>query len=244
VSGFEVIPAIDLREGRVVRLRRGDPSDITVYGGDPLEVARAWARQGATRLHLVDLDGAFGGAPAQAGLLARVMAGVAIPCQVGGGLRDAAAVGRALAAGADRAVLATAILEHPEMASGLLALHGSDRVVAALDARDGAVVGRGWQAGAPETPLGTALATLLAAGFRRFVVTAIARDGMQLGPDLPLYERVVRDAPGAAIVASGGVSSPADVAALRKIGCSGAILGRALYDGRLSLGDAIAAAVG
>lgn len=244
MTSFEVIPAIDLRRGRVVRLRQGNPDDATEYGEDPLEVAREWVRQGATRLHLVDLDGAFGGLPAQAELLARLMAGVPIPCQVGGGLRDAAAVGRALAAGADQVVLATAILERPALAAELLALYGNAKVAAALDVRDGAVVGRGWQAGAPATPLAEALPALVSAGFGRFVVTAIARDGMQAGPDLALYERVLRDARGAAIVASGGISSAADVVALRELGCSGAILGRALYDGRLSLEEAIAAAGG
>lgn len=240
VPRVELIPAIDLQSGRVVRLRRGEFDRATAFGDDPVIWAHRWVASGARRLHVVDLDGAREGRPVQAGLVDRVVHAVAVPCQVAGGLRDEAAVERALGEGADRVVLGTALLASPALARRLVAAHGSTRIVAALDVRDGLAVGEGWRPGAAGLPLAAALEELQAQGISTFVLTAIARDGLLRGPDFTLL-RAARDAaPDAAIIASGGVSSLADVRDLARDGFAGAVLGRALYEGRIDLREALA----
>jgi phosphoribosylformimino-5-aminoimidazole carboxamide ribotide isomerase len=239
---FEVIPAIDLIGGRVVRLAEGDFARETVYGDDPVAIARRWAGEGATRLHIVDLDGARAGRPAQTALIARVVAAVEVPCQVAGGLRDAAAAALALRAGADRVVMGSALLRDPELARRLVDTHGSARIVSAIDVRDGMAVGSGWVAGAAGRPFGDILAELRYAGVELFAVTAIARDGLQEGPDLELLTAAAAAVGPRRIIASAGVSTVADIAELSTRGYAGAILGRALYEGTLELGDALAAA--
>lgn len=239
---MEVIPAIDLRGGRVVRLRHGRFDDETGYGLDPCAAVRRWEAEGARQLHVVDLDGARDGRPTQAALVARVIAEAGVPCQVAGGLRHGPAVASALEAGAARAVLGTALLERPGLAVELIARHGRDRLASALDVRDGRAVGDGWVPGARARPLADAVAVLVAAGLDRLVVTAIARDGDLAGPDLELLGRVRRLAPGVELIASGGVSGLDDLRALADLGCDAAIIGRALYEGRLALAEALAAA--
>lgn len=239
---FQPIPAIDLLDGRVVRLSQGDYDRVTVYADDPVAAARDWAAQGATRIHLVDLDGAREGRPVQAGLVARIVAATGVPCQVAGGLRDAAAVDAILAAGAERAILGSALIRDPALAGRLVARHGAARIVAAIDVRDGAALGDGWVPGAAGTPAIAHIARLAAAGIVTFAVTAIARDGLLEGPDLELLAGAAAAAPGAAIIASAGVSSADDIRTLAQAGYAGAILGRALYERRLTLADAIAAA--
>lgn len=241
---MELIPAIDLRGGRIVRLVAGDFTRETTYGDDPLRVARRWVGEGATRLHIVDLDGAREGRPVQADLVARVVAGAGVPCQVAGGLRDAAAVQAALAAGADRVVLGTALLRDPGLASRLVAGHGVERIVAGLDVRAGSVVGEAWRQGAAGRPALEVLGDLIAAGLRILAVTAIERDGLLGGPDLDLYRRFRSAAPEATLIASGGVTTIDDLHRLADAGCDGAILGRALYEGRLDLATALAATAG
>jgi phosphoribosylformimino-5-aminoimidazole carboxamide ribotide isomerase len=238
----EVIPAVDIRNGRVVRLRHGDVAQETVYDDDPVAVARAWARDGATRLHLVDLDGAMAGRPVQRAVVDRVVAAVDVPCQVAGGLRDADAIGAAFEAGADRVVLGTALLERPKLAWAVVERYGPDRVVGALDVRDGRAVGGGWQEGAASMELGDAVRRLRAAGVRVLAVTAIARDGTLEGPDLGVLHAVRAIAPEARLIASGGIASLGDLHAVAAAGCEAAIVGRALYDGRFSLAEAQAAA--
>ncbi|HEX5466108.1 MAG TPA: 1-(5-phosphoribosyl)-5-[(5-phosphoribosylamino)methylideneamino] imidazole-4-carboxamide isomerase [Candidatus Limnocylindrales bacterium] len=235
---MEVIPALDLRGGRVVRLHQGAFDRETGYGTDPLAVAARWVAAGATRLHLVDLDGARLGVPVQAALVAAIVAAISVPCQVAGGLRDEAAVGAALAAGAERAVLGSALLADPSLAERLVVRYGPDRIVAALDVRDGQALGDGWTAGARRRPVPEVLAELTATGLRRAVVTAIERDGDLSGPDLGLMAAVRRAAPGLEVIASGGVRGLDDLRALADLGCSGAIVGKALYEGRLDLGQA------
>lgn len=238
---MELIPALDLRGGRVVRLRQGDFARLTDYGGDPVAVARRWVGEGARRLHLVDLDGAEQGRPVQAALVRDVVAGVDAACQVAGGLRDAPAVATVLAAGADRAVLGTALLADPDFGRGLVERHGNARIVAALDVRDGRAVGAGWVLGAAGVPLLEALGALLDAGLTIVAVTAIVRDGLLLGPDLDLLTAVRQAAPGAHLIASGGVATLDDLRALHQLGVDAAILGRALYEGSLDFGAALAA---
>lgn len=236
---FEVIPAIDLRAGRVVRLVEGDYTRETRYDADPVTVARGFADAGARWIHIVDLDGAKG-EPRQTAAVERIVRAVAgrAACEVGGGLRSADAVAGTLAAGAARVVLGTALLRTPALARTLIAAHGSESIVAALDVRDGQALGDGWTAGATARDVDTSLATLAEEGVIRFVVTSIARDGALGGPDVDLLRRLVDQGRGA-IVASGGVASIADLEAVRAIGCEGAIVGRALYEGVIDLEAAI-----
>lgn len=241
MSTFELLPAIDLREGRVVRLRQGDFERETAYSEDPVSVARAFAASGARWLHVVDLDGALAGEPRQLEIAADIVGEVhgRMRVELGGGLRTPDAVAGALGTGAARAAVGTAALRDPAFAADLVARHGPERVVASIDVRDGLALGEGWRPGAAGLPAAEAVALLADAGVTTFEVTAIDRDGLLAGPDLPLLRSLVALERGR-IIASGGVSSPADLVAVRAVGCSGAIVGRALYEGRLDLAAAVA----
>ena len=238
--GFQLLPAIDLRGGRVVRLAEGDFARETVYGSDPTEVARGFAAAGARWIHVVDLDGARDGARRQTDVVARIVAamGESVACEVAGGLRDEAAVGAALDAGAARAVVGTMALREPAFVERLVARYGVKRIAVALDVRDGLAVGQGWVPGASGVPVEEALTTLADQGARTFVVTAIERDGLLTGPNLDLLGRMVALNRGD-IIASAGVSSLAEIAAVRTLGCAGAIVGRAIYEGRIDLAEAV-----
>jgi phosphoribosylformimino-5-aminoimidazole carboxamide ribotide isomerase len=242
-SGFEILPAIDLRRGRVVRLRQGDFDLETAYASDPAAVAHGFGEAGARWIHLVDLDGARFGRPANGALVRAVIeaAGDEVRVEVAGGLRDADAVSGTLASGAARAVLGTVALANPGLIGALVSAHGSDRVVVAIDVRDGRAVGHGWTDQAAGVEATEAIAALAAAGVTTFEVTAIARDGLLRGPDLDLYERLVGLDRGD-IIASGGITTLDDLRRLRAMGCAGAILGRALYEGRLDLAAALGVA--
>lgn len=239
---FELLPAIDLRGGHVVRLLRGDFGAETVYAQDPVAVARSFVAEGARWLHVVDLDGARGGRPQQLDVVRAIVAGVGerAGCQVAGGLRDETSVAQVLAVGARRVVVATAALREPAFAGRLVSGNGAERVVVALDTRSGRAVGHGWLGERAGRRVEDALAVLLDAGVRTFAVTAIERDGTLEGPDLDLLSRLVAIEP-ARIIASGGIGSLDDLRRVRGLGCAGAIVGRALYEGRLALESALAA---
>jgi phosphoribosylformimino-5-aminoimidazole carboxamide ribotide isomerase len=242
VSTFELIPAIDLRGGRVVRLRQGDFARETVYDDDPVAVARRFVGEGAGWLHVVDLDGARAGAVQQGDAIAAIVAGVGerAACEVAGGLRDDRAVEAAFDAGATRVVVGTAALRDPSFAGRLVDRHGPARVVVALDVRDGRAVGEAWRDDGGGVEVDDACRRLADEGVETFEVTAIDRDGVLEGPDVDLLGRLVRLGRGR-LIASAGISSVADLRAVRDLGCAGAIVGRALYEGRLSVGDAIEA---
>jgi phosphoribosylformimino-5-aminoimidazole carboxamide ribotide isomerase len=237
-----VYPAIDLRGGRCVRLLRGAFDAETVYGDDPVAVARQWEAAGARWLHVVDLDGARAGRPEQADLVAKMCAAVGIPLQVGGGLRDEAAVRAVLAAGAARAVVGTAAVQDPAFCRAVCRAHPG-RVALGLDAREGRLRVAGWMEGVSETP--AALAARAADfGAAAVIYTDIGRDGTQEGPELDGTRAVARAA-GVPVIASGGVGSLADVravAALAADGVEGVIIGRALYTGAVTLAGALEAA--
>lgn len=242
--GFEVVPAIDLRGGRVVRLLEGDFARETRYGIDPLAVAEGFATAGANWVHIVDLDGARGEAR-QTEIVDAIVRGTAgrLRCQVGGGLRTEAAVAETLAAGAARVVLGTAALDDPDLVRRLLAAHGAERIAVALDIRDDQAVGEGWREDAHGRPVDEILAAFAGAGVEHFVVTSIARDGTLQGPDLDLLGRVVAMGRGH-VTASGGLTSIADLLAVRAIGCEAAIVGRAIYEGVLDIRAAMVALAG
>lgn len=225
----------------MVRLRQGDFEQEDVYGDDPVAVASAFAAAGARWLHVVDLDGARAGEPRQSVFIARIFAaaGERLSCEVGGGLRSEASVGSVLAAGARRAVLGTTALQDPSMIGRLVGRYGPERLAAAIDVRDGLALGDAWRAGAGGRPVAEAVTQLIDAGVTTFEVTAIDRDGVLAGPDLDLLASVV--ARGADVIASAGIRSVADLRAARAVGCTGAIVGRALYDGSLDLAEALAA---
>lgn len=221
-----------------MRLVEGDFHRETDYGGDPVAVARAFADAGATRLHVVDLDGARQGSPAQLDALAAITAAVVARVELAGGLRSAADVAAALAVGAERVVVGTSAIEDPSFAAELVSRYSGTRIVVALDVRDGLAVGHGWRRGAPGLPVAAALRALADAGMVTFEVTAIERDGRLEGPDLALLRGLVELGRGD-IVASGGIGTLDDLRRVRDLGCCGAIVGRALYEGRLDLGEAI-----
>lgn len=245
MATFDLLPAIDLRGGRVVRLRRGDFGRETAFSDDPVAVARGFVERGARWLHVVDLDGARDGTPAHGAVIARIVAAVGerASVEVAGGLRTADAVADVLAAGAARAVIGTAALRDRPFAPELIAQHGPDRIAVSLDVRAGMAVGEGWVDGAAGIPVQSAMVGLAEVGVRWFEVTAIERDGMLKGPDLELLAVVVGDAR-ASVIASGGIACVEDLRAVTALGCAGAIVGRALYDGTLSLSDVLAVSSG
>jgi len=241
-STFAVLPAIDLRDGQVVRLRQGDFAREQVYADDPVAVARGFAAAGAGWIHLVDLDGARAGERRQGSTIAAIAA--ALPAggprlQVAGGLRSAAAIADVLGLGVARVVIGTAALRDAGFVATAIADHGPGRIAVALDVRDGMAIGDGWVPGADGVPINEAMDRLTAVGVTTFAVTSIERDGLLGGPALELLGSCVRSTR-ATILASGGIRSVDDLEAVREIGCGGAIVGRAIYDGRLDLAAAIA----
>jgi phosphoribosylformimino-5-aminoimidazole carboxamide ribotide isomerase len=239
---FAILPAIDLRRGSVVRLEQGRFDRERVYATDPPAVVAAFRDAGAKWIHVVDLDAARTGARREEETVAAIVraCGDEMRVELAGGLRDEAAVQAALHAGASRVVIGTSALRAGGFVAGLVTRHGAARIAVALDIRDGSAVGDGWVPGAQATPWPEVVRRAEDAGVATFVVTAIDRDGLLGGPDLALLERVV-GATRADVIASGGIRSLADLEATRSLGCAGAIVGRALYDGSIDLAAAIRA---
>ncbi len=238
MSALELLPAVDVADGRAVRLVQGVAGSERVFG-DPVEAARRWQDAGAEWIHLVDLDAAFGRGHNRA-LLAAVVAGVDIDVEMSGGIRDDETLDAALATGCRRVNIGTAALEDPAWCAGVIAEHG-DRVAIGLDVRGTTLAARGWTEDGGE--LYEVLERLDREGCARYVVTDVARDGMLLGPNLELLRDVCSrtDRP---VVASGGISTLGDLRALASLtgdGVEGAIVGTALYTGAFALADALAA---
>jgi phosphoribosylformimino-5-aminoimidazole carboxamide ribotide isomerase len=235
-----IFPAIDLRGGRCVRLVQGRPEAETVYGDDPVAIARQWEAKGAEWLHLVDLDGAFAGAPQQLELVREIAAAVSIPVQLGGGLRTLDQVRSALAAGAARVILGTTAVTDPGLVREACALFGNSRILVGLDARHGMVAVKGWQDVTGRHALDLAL-EIRECGVQRLIYTDTDRDGMLTGPNIEMI-RLLAEHSGLRLIASGGVGSLEDVIRLRDLeplGVEGVIMGKALYEGRVRLEDAL-----
>lgn len=225
-----IYPAIDLRDGRCVRLRQGDPARATVYGDDPAAMAQRWVAEGAAALHVVDLDGSFAGAPAQTDAISAICRAVSVPVQAGGGIRTLADIETLLVAGVARVVVGTKALSADFLREAVARF--GERLLPALDCRDGIVAVVGWQQSSG-LPLLEAARMVQDAGCASVLYTDVGRDGMLAGPDL--VGLAALRAAGLAVLASGGVSSAADVEALAAAGAAGVVVGRALYDGRLRL---------
>lgn len=235
-------PAIDIRGGQAVRLLQGDYERETAYDADPAEAAARWAGEGAEILHVVDLDGARAGEPRNLEAVRRVAAAVECPVQVGGGLRDAAALDAVLDAGAERVVIGTAALRDPGFLAAALERHG-DRVVVSVDARGGKVALAGWTE-ASDVDVAAAVAELAERGVARFLCTAIEVDGTMEGPALDELSRIAA-ATDAHVIASGGVGDLTHLQSLRTLATThpnieGAIVGRALYEKKFTVEDALA----
>jgi phosphoribosylformimino-5-aminoimidazole carboxamide ribotide isomerase len=233
VPELELIPAIDLKGGKCVRLQEGVASRATEYSDDPLSMALHWEAQGATRLHLVDLDGAFSGQSAHLDIARSIFRSLKIPVQFGGGLRTAEQIDAILDLGAERAIIGTVAVDNPEIVEEAVRRH-PESIVVGIDARQGIVVLRGWveKTVVPAVDLARRMKD---AGVHRIIYTDVARDGMLSGVNFDETENLCREA-GIRVIASGGVSSVEDVRTLwerRACGIEGVILGRALYDRKI-----------
>ena len=237
---FTIYPAIDLKGGQVVRLAEGDMARATVYADDPAAQARAFFEQGATALHVVDLDGAFAGAGVNSAAVERIVAAFPGRIQVGGGIRDRAAIDRWLALGVARVVVGTAALEDPTMVRAAAAA-APGAIIVAVDARAGMVATRGW-ASVSTVAVADLAARFADAGVAALLFTDVGRDGMLKGVNVEATAALAA-ATALPVIASGGVAGAGDITALRAYpNIEGVIVGRAIYDGRLTLGDALSMA--
>lgn len=236
---MDLWPAIDLRGGKCVRLRQGDYNDETVFGNDPVAMGQRWHAEGADRLHLVDLDGARDGVAGNLDAITRIAAALPIPCQVGGGVRDEASIERLLACGVSRLVIGTKAITEPDWFR-LMVRKYPGKLVLGIDARNGRVATEGWLqvSDCSAVDLACRFANEPIAGI---VYTDIAKDGMLAGPNFESLSQMIAAVP-LPVIASGGVTTVADVQRLAAMRADGCILGRALYESRLTLADAARAA--
>ncbi len=229
---MKIIPAIDLRDGRCVRLVKGDYNRETIYSQEPLEMAKHWQEQGATRLHVVDLDGAKDGKPVNLEIIKEITAALDIPVQLGGGIRSLDIIDNYLQSGVDRVILGTIALQKPEVVKAAVEKHGSEKIVVGVDAKDGKVAVNGWLEDSQKT-VEEMIEEMKDYGVKVFIYTDISKDGTLEGPDLVGLKKYnqINDID---LVASGGVSSFEDLEELVKIDIASVIVGKALYAGEIS----------
>lgn len=235
-----IFPAIDLREGRCVRLLQGRKEDETVYSDNPAEMAKRWQDEGAEYLHVVDLDGAFVGRPQNQKVISEIVNSVSIPVQVGGGIRTPEAVEELLELGVDRVILGTIAINKPQLVGELVAKYGADRIVLGLDSKDGKVAVEGWEMTVEKDVIDLAL-EMKEIGITRIIFTDTRRDGMLMGPNFDATAELASKT-GLKVIASGGVSSIEDMENLKKmehLGIEGVIMGKALYTGAVNLKEAL-----
>ena len=239
---MEVIPAIDIRGGRCVQLYQGDYDRETVFSESPLDVASHWAAQGASRIHVVDLDGARAGAPVNIDVIGDIAAAVRAPVQMGGGIRSLGSARRALELGVSRVVFGTAVVAEPELVESAIRELGDEAVMASVDARDGLVSVQGWTRNSG-SPVAEVVRDIEAMGVRRFVYTDVGRDGTLTEPNFRAIEGVFGQTE-LRILVAGGISTIGHLRMLAELGVEAAIVGTAVYTGDIDLGEAIAAVNG
>jgi len=231
---MEIIPALDIIAGKVVRLRQGDYAQQTTYATDPLTLARQFEAAGCTRLHVVDLDGAKAGHPINLAILKTLAKHTSLQIDFSGGLRTAENVSAAFDAGAAFICLGSITIQNPELVAAWGKTFGFGRIILSADVRDELIQTHGWLQGSGQD-LFTYITSYQAAGFTAFCCTDIAKDGMMAGPNFDLYAKILTHAPGIKLIASGGITSGLHVETLRTLGCYGAIIGKAILDGELEL---------
>ena len=236
---MELIPAIDLIDGKCVRLYQGDYSRETVYSDDPVEVALRWESMGASRIHIVDLDGARSGNPDNLAVVKRIVSAVRVPVQMGGGVRTLDTARRILDAGVRRVMLGTVAVRDPQIVRDACAEFGSDAIVVAVDSKDGKVSVSGWTS-ASDMKATDLIASMMQAGVQTFLCTDISRDGTLSGPNYALMRDLAQVA-GAGVIAAGGIASIEHLRLLANVGVGGAVIGKALYTGDIDLAEALTA---
>lgn len=235
---MKVIPAIDLMNGKVVRLSRGDPNTAKVYDqwGTPVQVALRWKGQGATRLHIVDLDAALGRGDNMS-VISKIAKASGLPIQVGGGVRTLNKVEELVKFGVNHVILGSLAFSNSEMLTQIQKMFGLDSIIVALDDKNGNVMVEGWKTPTAFT-ISNALAKFTSLGVKCFLITSIAKDGMLSGPDIETLGEACRY-PGIEVIAAGGIGTITDLVALRRVGVQGVVVGKALYEGRFTLKEAI-----
>lgn len=235
---MQLYPAIDMKGGKCVRLTQGLFDNVKVYSDTPAHMAKLWVEQGASFLHLVDLDGALAGHSVNEAAIRAIMEETSVPVQLGGGIRSAEAVKNMLSLGITRCIIGTKAVEQPEFIRRLIEQFGPERIVVGVDARDGMVAVHGWEKVSTVTAVSLCM-QMKQYGVRHIVYTDISKDGTLTGPNVA-YTKMLTDETGLDIIASGGVSCMEDLAALHDNGIQGAIIGKALYENRIRLPEAIA----
>lgn len=231
---FEIIPAIDILDGKCVRLEQGKFEAKTVYFKDPVEAALKWEKEGAKRLHVVDLDGARTGISKNFSIVEKIAAAVKIPIQLGGGVRRMDQIEKAINKGIDRVILGTSAIYNPNLLENVCKKFGS-RVIVAIDAKENKVASRGWKKISTKDVISFAKEAV-AFGVKRFVYTDIAKDGMLSGPNIEGIKNFASQVK-AAVIASGGISSAEDIEMLRSLKIEGCIVGKAIYSGKVKLAE-------
>lgn len=231
---FEIIPAIDLLNGKCVRLKQGRYDTETVYSKNPVETAQKWESEGAKRLHIIDLDGARTGTPKNIQIIKAIASAINIPIQVGGGIRNFMVIDDLIQAGADRIILGTTAIKNPNLLAGVCEKY-EEKVAVAIDAKGGYAAAEGWMYVTKKDVL-TLAKEAIDLGAKRFIYTDISRDGMLKGPNFEGIKNFV-SAVSVPVIASGGISSKEDIERLKETGVEGCIVGKALYEGRVRLGE-------
>ena len=234
---MQLYPAIDLKNGQCVRLKQGEFKEITVYSDKPEEIAALWQEQGATYLHLVDLDGALAGHSVNEEVIRRIVNTVSIPVEIGGGIRSEETIASMLSLGVARVIIGTKAVKQPEFIRDMIETFGADRIVLGVDAKDGMVAVEGWET-VSEITASDLCSRMKEYGIRHIVYTDISRDGMLSGPNVA-YTKKLTDETGLDVIASGGMSSMEDLRQLYEAGVQGAIIGKALYEKRIDLSEAV-----